>query len=942
VTTATFEPGSLVQARGREWVVLPESEPDLLVLRPLGGADDERAAVIPELEQVEHATFPPPDPDDAGNAARAGLLRTALRIGFRSSGGPFRSLAALAVEPRPYQIVPLLMALRQDVVRLLIGDDVGIGKTIEAGLIAAELLAQGDANGLAVLCGPALAEQWREELATKFGIAAEVVLPGTVRRLERGLLPTESLFERFRFTVVSTDYIKQPGHREQFLQGCPNLVIVDEAHGCVLDEDSGGRARMLRYELLRRIAERTDRHLILATATPHSGKDAGFRNLIGLLDPRLATADIERGPGRDLLARHFVQRRRADIRRFVEDTQFPQDRETKELPYRLTGEYRELFDDVFAYARQAVRDPGGGQLRQRVRYWSMLALLRALASSPKAAAETLRKRAATIDAVDAEEADALGRSAILDLPDDETLESVDLVPGAEHGDDPEVRRLKTFAKRADALAGKGDAKLQALIKEVGALLADGFNPVVFCRYIDTAEYVAGELGRALAKTAEVEFVTGALPPEERTQRIDDLTERAEGRRRPVLVATDCLSEGVNLQTHFQAVVHYDLAWNPTRHEQREGRVDRFKQRAPIVRAVTLFGQDNRIDEIVLKVLLRKHDEIRKALGVSVPVPTDSDEVLNTLVEELLIAPEDTQQLMLDIFGNRGRETLHAEWESAAAKEKESRTKFAQHAIKADDVVTELAEIRASLGSPPEIAAFVESALGALGADVRAEGDGFTATTDPLPAALRQALPVRHPEPLPFHRELPVGAGHAHLDRTDPHVTAVARYILEGALDPTLPASTRPARRCGVMRTKAVTKRTTLLLVRFRLHLTLPTAAGEARPMVAEEARLLAFRGAPAAAQWLTEADVADLAGARPSGNIPADQATAQLERVVSGLDAVAGHLEEEADAVAAALRAAHVRVREAAGQRARRQISVIAQKPADLLGVYVYLPEAQQ
>src|SRR5687768_6571427 len=97
-----FAPGSLVRTRGREWVVLPESEQDLLILRPLGGGDDDTAAVLPSLEAVEHARFPPPTPADLGDAASAGLLRTALRIGFRSSAGPFRSLASLAVEPRSY------------------------------------------------------------------------------------------------------------------------------------------------------------------------------------------------------------------------------------------------------------------------------------------------------------------------------------------------------------------------------------------------------------------------------------------------------------------------------------------------------------------------------------------------------------------------------------------------------------------------------------------------------------------------------------------------------------------------------------------------------------------------------------------------------------------------------------------------------------------------
>ena len=427
-----FEVGALVRARGREWVVLPQSEsPGFLVLRPLGGGDDEVAGVFPSLEQVSPATFEAPDPGDVGTAVSAGLLRTALRIGFRASAGPFRSLARLAVEPRAYQLVPLLMALRQETVRLLIADDVGIGKTIEAGLAAAELLEQGDATGLAVLCGPALAEQWQRELATKFGIHAELVLPGTIRRLERGLLQGETLFDRFRHIVVSTDFIKRPGLREQFWHGCPDLLIIDEAHTCVSD-GTGGRSRMLRHELVTGLAKDPARHLILVTATPHSGKDEGFRNLLALLSPDLEFVDLESVQGRERLARHFVQRRRADIRSYLdESTPFPEDRLTQERTYSLSAGYKELFDDVLQYARETVRDPEGGQLRQRVRYWSALALLRALASSPRAAAATLRTRAANLDAQDVAEADRLGRSAVLDLPDEETTESADATPGAD-------------------------------------------------------------------------------------------------------------------------------------------------------------------------------------------------------------------------------------------------------------------------------------------------------------------------------------------------------------------------------------------------------------------------------------------------------------------------------------------------------------------------------
>ncbi len=130
----SFAVGSLVTARGREWVVLPDSDPDndLLVLRPLGGGDDEIAGIYLPLETVEPAEFDLPDPSrDLGSHDDGLLLRDAVRLGFRAGAGPFRCLARIAVEPRPYQLVPLLMALRQDPVRLLIADDVGIGKTVE-------------------------------------------------------------------------------------------------------------------------------------------------------------------------------------------------------------------------------------------------------------------------------------------------------------------------------------------------------------------------------------------------------------------------------------------------------------------------------------------------------------------------------------------------------------------------------------------------------------------------------------------------------------------------------------------------------------------------------------------------------------------------------------------------------------------------------------------
>ena len=946
---ATFEVGTLVSARGREWVVLPASKaPGFLVLRPLGGGDDEVAGVFPKLEQVTAATFATPDPNDAGPATSAGLLRTALRVGFKGTAGPFRSLARIAVEPRAYQLVPLLMALRQDTVRMLISDDVGIGKTVEAGLIASELLEQGDASGLAVLCGPALAEQWQRELQVKFGIHAELVLPSTIRRLEKGLLVGETLFDRYPNIVVSTDFIKRPGLREQFWHGCPDLLIVDEAHTCVSDGMGGGRSRMLRHELVTKLAADAERHLVLVTATPHSGKDEGFRNLLSLLRPSLEHVDTDTVAGRELLAKYFVQRRRVDIRKYLdESTPFPEDRESKEVTYSLGKEYKELFDDVLQYARETVRDPEGGRLRQRVRYWSALALLRSLASSPRAAAATLTTRANNADTEDVAEADQIGRSAVLDLPDEETVESADATPGADaepgsESDSPHRRRLKRFAARARALEGADDKKLRLIEQTAKELLLDGFNPVIFCRFIDTAEYVAEHLAKRLGDGYAVAAVTGTLPPQERMARIAELTR--DERKRPVLVATDCLSEGVNLQEHFQAVVHYDLAWNPTRHEQREGRVDRFGQPARTVRAVTIYGADNGIDGIVLDVLLRKHEQIRKALGISVPVPDRSDDVIEAILEGLLLRPSSSEQLTLEFegFGTEKRDELHKEWESALEKEREFFTKYRQAGIHPEEVSRELDEMRASLGTGSDVAAFAEEALRALRSDVVPVADGFTASTGALPFGLQDTLVAGHREPLPFRVSLPAKPREAHLDRTDPNVAAIARYVLESALD-SVPATDyrdRPARRCGVMRTASVAKRTTLLLVRFRFHLELPGRSNRDGPrqLVAEDAQLLAYRGQPAAAEWLSPAEVAGLLAAVPSGNVPPDQAFDFTERAVGSLDAVRPHLDDMADTLATKLRDDHIRVREAGGQRVRRQITVGAQKPADVLGVYVYLP----
>ncbi len=938
-----YAPGSLVRARGREWVVLPESTDDWLLLRPLGGTDREIAGLYLPLEgeEVQSAIFDLPDPNQPGDFRACRLLRDAVRLGFRSSAGPFRSFARLAVEPRPYQLVPLLMALRLDPVRLLIADDVGIGKTIEAGLIAREMLDRGEVRRLAVLCPPHLAEQWQAELATKFHIEAALVLPGTVAQLERNTAVGQSLFELYPFVIVSTEYIKSSRRRDEFVRTCPELVIVDEAHTCAFSAENRG-GRHLRHQLLKALSQSPQRHLILVTATPHSGDEGAFRSLLGLLRPELGRlpddlAGKENERERRQVAQHLVQRRRADVRDYMDaDTLFPE-REEGEASYTLGSEYKKLFNTVLTYAREHVEEATGSQYHQRVRWWSALALLRSLASSPAAAAATLRTRSLTVETESEEEADLIGERAILDLDDVETGEFLDVVPGAQEGSEDapleagQHERLLRMARQAEALYGPAqDTKLRQAVDLVKGLLKDGYRPILFCRFIPTAEYVAEELRRALPESVEVAAVTGLLPPAERELRVEKLGRQPQR----VLVATDCLSEGINLQEHFDAVIHYDLSWNPTRHEQREGRVDRYGQPSPTVRTITYYGIDNQIDGLVLDVLLRKHRTIRTSLGISVPVPADTSQVIQALMQGLLLrGPQlatDSRQLTLFDIGADLYKDLHARWDNVTAREKRSRTLFAQQTLKVTEVAQEWQAVREAIGTGVDVARFVEDAVKAQGGFVVHKPRHIEVHL-PTDRPLREA--VGGTESFNACFELPAPDAAQYLTRTHPTIEGLAAHVLTAALDPLLDSA---ARRSGVIRTQAVATRTTLLLLRLRYHIVTQRDDRESA-LLAEECQIAGFTGAPAAAQWLPPELLEPLLAAEPVANITPQQATQFLQQVTQTIDLLRPTLDDFAATRGQALLEAHTRVRTAARLRGIRY-DVRPHLPVDVLGLYVLLP----
>ena len=568
----------------------------------------------------------------------AHLLWQAARLTLREGATPFRSLGRISIRPRIYQFVPLLMALRLDPVRLLIADDVGVGKTIEALLVARELYDRGDIRRLCVLCPPYLCEQWQKELSEKFNLEAVVIRSGTVNQLERRKAGTESIYRHYPVQVASIDFLKSDRNQHLFLLDCPDLVIVDEAHGSASASERN-QSQHQRHEFISAIAAMADRHLILLTATPHSGIESAFRSLLALLRPEFNAWDTATltEPQRIELARHFVQRTRRDIERDWEGEHCFPKRESADETYRLSPAYQELFTKTYEFCSEIVR--AGEQLdkrQQRVRYWGALALLRCVMSSPAAAVAALETRH---DALASGEDEPDFRSFIFESADDRTDDDQP-TPPVEAAEatlvDMDRRRLRELGRLATALLhAPGDTKLARCADIVATLLRQGFHPILWCRYIATAEYVAERLQQALRNyfpDLRVVAITGRMGDEERRAKVDELAN--EPRR--VLVATDCLSEGINLQHAFTAVLHYDLPWNPNRLEQREGRVDRYGQTAPLVKAIRYFSPDSAVDGVVLDVLLNKAREIHRTLGTHVPVPEESESVTEAVLNALFL------------------------------------------------------------------------------------------------------------------------------------------------------------------------------------------------------------------------------------------------------------------------------------------------------------------
>jgi len=566
----------------------------------------------------------------------------------------------------------------------------------------------------------------------------------------------------------------------------------------------------------------------------------------------------------------------------------------------------------------------------------------------------------------ADDLEAMATLAVLDGAEEE-FSAEEAAPGADLAESADAGLLKDLIERSDRLRGKAhDPKLKQLLKELKGLLAEGIRPVIFCRFRPTAHYLAQQLEEELPKRAHVVMaVTGDLPPEERVERIRELQNELANGKVPVLVATDCLSEGIDLQHIFDAVVHYDLCWNPTRHEQREGRVDRFGQARSAVRALILHGGDsNPVDERVRTVILEKEKTIRKELGVSVPIPgnanTITQAVLGGIFGKAAKAIQGLLNLGLPGFSGSGSDldaVLDAEWQSAKENAKTTRTIFAQRSLKPEEALREWDRTRESLGSADAVERLVLNACrrlnlpigplrGATGCwelDLTRLEDNRQALNERLRShdlGGKLRLSFRPPARDGSQQQSSQQQGCQLLSRSHPLVVELADFVAERALSGLEPEL---AARASVIRTKAVTKRTQVLVLRLRHQLHQSRWTGnqyEALPdLLVEECLTARVNGD--GLEPLEGAAALELLEAPASGNIDPGQRQQWLQEAVAEIEALQPALAALAERRADLAEEDHRRVREASlrsGESLRMRFRCEPSLPVDVIGLIVLLP----
>jgi superfamily II DNA or RNA helicase len=622
---STFSAGDRVFSRGRPWKVreavhlgqgrisveleaLDSESPASLTLLSPPDAIEALASSDLELHARGFESFS--GWSSAHRVLAAGLIRETGLL----SGARFGRVALEA-----YQLAPVLRLLAKPRPSLLVADDVGLGKTIEAGLVLLELMARGRAKRVLVVAPPGLLDQWQQELRERFGLEFTVLdnAAGLAREqtnLPAGIHPWDALPR----VLTSIDFLKRETVRRRALRKRWDLVIVDEAHALAESGTPSNPYRTQRFRLGQELRDNS-RGLVLLTATPHNGYRHSFRSLLELIDPTLATfegdrKDVERriDQARVRRMKRQLKRRTADGR---EEPVFPE-RHVIGIPVPgLEEGDRELLAEVARYCSGTAKAARGTEVEDLVTFAMQIVKKRAL-SSRLALATTIRRRLEALQKEAAREAPP-ERSELRDLqaglPQSEvTAERIaervlrSAIPADEKRRKSEVRALKGIRKKLEALPAR-DPKLEAVLAEIRRVLAEDADEklIVFTEYRDTLTALVERLDADPELRGRYVLLRGGLTRKQRGARQKTFEE--SGTR--VLLATDAASEGLNLQRRCRRVLHVELPWNPNRLEQRNGRVDRYGQtREPEIR---YFFYPDSPEERVLDQLVGKLEEMQK-------------------------------------------------------------------------------------------------------------------------------------------------------------------------------------------------------------------------------------------------------------------------------------------------------------------------------------------
>lgn len=616
-------PGQLVSVRNRRFVVVAVAgsstqeelgrAENLVTLSSVeDDAQGEELQVVWELEPgaaiLERASMPelsgfdgPARLDAFLNAVRWGAISQADTSALQA---PFRS----GVEIEDYQLDPLARAVQMPRVNLLIADDVGLGKTIEAGLVVQEMLLRHRARSVLVVCPSSIQIQWRDQMRDKFGLEFRIVDGELMKDLRRRRGLHVNPWTHFPRLITSIDYLKRERPLQQFREVLPapgesayprrfDLLIVDEAHNVAPSGAGRYALESLRTAAIRLLAPHFE-HKLFLSATPHNGYPESFTSLLELLDNQRFARSVRPNP--EQLAAIMVRRLKRELPpKWDGSPRYPERViEPIEVPY--TNIEREAHQALTRYT--ALRTEGARDNNERYASEFVLKLLKKrLFSSPHAFATTLGKHVESLGTArrhTGTKGKALTPGILRrqvegldeDAADDEQLElsAIEAVESAAalfrplSGKEQELlEKLKDYARSA---AARADSKAQCLIEWLKSeLLPNGKwgdrRVLIFTEYRATQKWLHGLLAhQGLAGGERLMVMFGGMATEDR-ERIKAAFQAAPAIS-PVriLLATDSASEGIDLQNHCSRLIHYEIPWNPNRMEQRNGRIDRHGQR----------------------------------------------------------------------------------------------------------------------------------------------------------------------------------------------------------------------------------------------------------------------------------------------------------------------------------------------------------------------------